>query len=257
MPVNDLALLTEAARAAGDIARRYFQKSPKVWDKGGSAGPVTEADLEVDRMLSDDLRAARPGYGWLSEETEDSATRLSQENVFIVDPIDGTRAFIGGAPYWAHSLAIAKLGRVEAAAIYMPMLDLMFTATLGGGAYLNDVPINVSARRETSGANILSSKANFREEFWPGGFPDLQRSFRSSLAYRLCLVANGEFDGMLTLRPTWEWDVAAGCLIVAEAGGLATEQTGVHPVFNSITGQLNGIVASNSDIHFGLIAGLT
>ena len=94
MPVNDLALLTEAARAAGDIARRYFQKSPKVWDKGGSAGPVTEADLEVDRMLSDDLRAARPDYGWLSEETEDSATRLSQENVFIVDPIDGTRAFI-------------------------------------------------------------------------------------------------------------------------------------------------------------------
>ena len=133
----------------------------------------------------------------------------------------------------------------------------MFTATLGGGAYLNDLPITVSARRETSGANILSSKANFREEFWPGGFPDLKRGFRSSLAYRLCLVANGEFDGMLTLRPTWEWDVAAGCLIVSEAGGLATDRTGAGAVFNSAGGQLNGIVASNSDIHFGLIGGLT
>jgi len=255
--VNDLALLTKAARAAGDIAKSYFQKSPKVWDKGGTAGPVTEADLEVDRMLSSDLCVGRPSYGWLSEETEDSADRLSQEHVFIIDPIDGTRAFIEGAPHWAHSLAIAKSGRIQAAAVYMPMLDLMFTATLGGGAYLNDLPITVSARRETPGANILSSKDNFHEEFWPGGFPDLKRSFRSSLAYRLCLVASGEFDGMLTLRPTWEWDVAAGCLIVSEAGGLATDRTGADAVFNSVGGQLNGIVASNSDIHFGLMGGLT
>jgi myo-inositol-1(or 4)-monophosphatase len=119
------------------------------------------------------------------------------------------------------------------------------------------LPITVSTRSETPGANILSSKGNFQEEFWSGGFPDLKRSFRSSLAYRLCLVANGEFDGMLTLRPTWEWDVAAGCLIVSEAGGLVTDQAGAEPVFNSPVGQLNGIVASNIDIHFGLMAGLT
>ena len=255
--MNDLKLLTEAAREAGDIAKLYFQKSPKVWDKGGTAGPVTEADLEVNRMLSCDLRTARPGYGWLSEETEDSADRLSHEHVFIVDPIDGTRAFIEGTPHWAHSLAIARSGHIQSAAVYMPMIDLMFTATIGGGAYLNGLPITVSARIETQGANILSSNVNFREEFWPGGFPDLKRSFRSSLAYRLCLVANGEFDGMLTLRPTWEWDVAAGCLIVSEAGGLATDRTGVDAVFNSAGGQLNGIVASNSDIHFGLMGGLT
>ena len=255
--MNDLTLLSDAARAAGDIAKHYFQKSPKAWDKGGTAGPVTEADLEVDRMLSCDLCTTRPSYGWLSEETEDSADRLSNEHVFIVDPIDGTRAFIEGELHWAHSLAISRSGRIQTAVVYMPMLDLMFTATNDGGAYLNGVRIMVSARIETQGANILSSKANFQKEFWPGGFPDLKRSFRSSLAYRLCLVANGEFDGMLTLRPTWEWDVAAGCLIVSEAGGLATDQTGVKPVFNSKVGQLNGIVASNSDIHFGLIAGLT
>ena len=255
--MNDLILLNEAARAAGDIAKHYFKKNPKVWDKGGTAGPVTEADLEVDRMLSSDLRLARPGYGWLSEETEDTTDRLSKEHVFIVDPIDGTRSFIAGTPHWAHSLAVAKSGFIQAAAVYMPMLDFMFTATVDGGAYLNGLPIMVSARSETLGANILSSKVNFQEEFWPGGFPDLKRSFRSSLAYRLCLVATGEFDGMLTLRPTWEWDVAAGSLIVSEAGGLATDQTGAKPVFNSRLRQLNGIVACNSDIHFGLLAGLT
>jgi len=255
--VDDLNLLTEAARSAGDIAKHYFQKSPKTWDKGGAAGPVTEADLEVNRMLARDLRTARPGYGWLSEETEDSTDRLSHEHVFIVDPIDGTRAFIEGTPHWAHSLAIARFGHIQSASVYMPMIDLMFTATVGGGAYLNGLPITVSTRSETPGANILSSNGNFQEEFWPGGFPDLKRSFRSSLAYRLCLVANGEFDGMLTLRPTWEWDVAAGCLIVSEAGGLVTDQAGAEPVFNSPVGQLNGIVASNIDIHFGLMAGLT
>ena len=115
--MNDLILLNEAARAAGDIAKHYFKKNPKVWDKGGTAGPVTEADLEVDRMLSSDLRLARPGYGWLSEETEDTTDRLSKESVFIVDPIDGTRSFIAGTPHWAHSLAVAKSGFIQAAAV--------------------------------------------------------------------------------------------------------------------------------------------
>jgi Archaeal fructose-1,6-bisphosphatase and related enzymes of inositol monophosphatase family len=102
----------------------------------------------------------------------------------------------------------------------------------------------------------LSSKANLADEFWPGGLPKIKRSFRSSIAYRLCLVANGEFDGMLTLRPTWEWDVAAGSLIASEAGGLATDQNGRELVFNSPIGQLNGIVSSNSCIHAGLMNGL-
>jgi myo-inositol-1(or 4)-monophosphatase len=74
--VNDLELIIEAARAAGDIAMGFFQKDPEIWDKSDNAGPVTEADLAVDKMLSAELRAARPGYGWLSEETEDGAERL-------------------------------------------------------------------------------------------------------------------------------------------------------------------------------------
>ena len=254
--MNDLTLIENAAREAGEIAKSHFKNNPQIWDKANNAGPVTQADLAVDRMLRNQLLAARPTYGWFSEETDDNGDRQSKDIVFIVDPIDGTRAFIEGTPHWAHSLAIVKEGRVQSAAVFLPMLDLMFTASLKGGAFLNSRPISVANRKYTKGADILSSKANFNHEFWPGGFPNLKRSFRSSLAYRLCLVANGDFDGMLTLRPTWEWDVAAGCLIVNEAGGLATDQIGEEPIFNSVSGQLNGIVASNSNIHAGLMTGL-
>ena len=133
----------------------FFQKDPEIWDKSDNAGPVTEADLAVDKMLSAELRAERPAYGWLSEETEDTAARLQQEQVFIVDPIDGTRAFIAGKEHWAHSLAVAKAGQIQAAAVYLPVLDMMFSAYLGGGAFLNGAPIAVSPRAETQGADIL------------------------------------------------------------------------------------------------------
>ena len=124
---DDLSLLLDAAKAAGDIARGYFNRAPEVWDKPGGAGPVTEADLAVDTMLREELTAARPDYGWLSEETEDNGKRLDTESVFIVDPIDGTRSFIEGSPTWAHSLAIAKGGEITAAVVFLPEHD-KFTA---------------------------------------------------------------------------------------------------------------------------------
>ena len=253
---NDLILIEEAAREAGKIAKRYFKKDPKTWDKAKNAGPVTQADLDIDHMLRHHLLSARSNYGWLSEETEDTKNRLLTDVVFIVDPIDGTRSFINGALHWGHSLAVAKNGQVQVAAVFMPMLDMMFTAVLNGGAFLNKQPVSVSKRQKIEGADILSSKANLGDEFWPGGLPNIKRSFRSSIAYRLCLVANGMFDGMLTLRPTWEWDVAAGSLIASEAGGLATDQNGQELIFNSPIGQLNGIVSSNPYIHARLMKGL-
>ena len=108
MPASDLSLLIEAAEEAGRIATRYIGAPMEVREKSDGAGPVTEADLAVDAALAQILRAARPDYGWLSEETEDSADRLGAERVFIVDPIDGTRAFIDGDDIWAHSLAVAE-----------------------------------------------------------------------------------------------------------------------------------------------------
>ena len=132
--MNDLTLIENAAREAGEVAKSHFKHSPQIWDKENNAGPVTQADLDVDHMLRNELSVARPTYGWLSEETDDTKDRLSTDTVFIVDPIDGTRAFIEGAPHWAHSLAIVKKGRVQSAVVFMPVLDLMFTASLNGGA---------------------------------------------------------------------------------------------------------------------------
>ena len=145
MPEADLAILTDAAREAGKIASGYFGGRYTSEDKPDGAGPVTEADLAVNVMLSETLRAERPDYGWLSEESEDSAVRLGRERVFIVDPLDGTRSFIAGETTWAHSLAVAEEGQVMAAVIYLPMRDRLYAAARGRGATLNGAPIRAYA----------------------------------------------------------------------------------------------------------------
>ncbi len=254
MQATDLDLLTQAARQSGDIAMGYFGQSPEIWDKPDDAGPVTAADLAVNTMLEQTLQAARPTYGWLSEETEDDTARLTKDTVFVVDPIDGTRAFINGTKDWSHSLAIVHHGQVTAAAVYVPLRDLMFTATKGGGAFLNGAPITPTNCTDIPAATILTHKANSQGKFWKAGvFPDMQIAFRSSLAYRLCLVADGSFDAMITLRPTWEWDVAAGTLILSEAGGTATTQRGDITRFNNPHPQLDGLVAAGG-VHAPLMS---
>lgn len=257
MPEADIALLAEAARAAGKIATRYFKRDLKAWDKPGSQGPVTEADLEVDTMLRETLGAARPDYGWLSEETPDAPLRLSAKRVFIVDPIDGTRAFIEGNPTWSHSLAVAEDGDVIAAAVYLPIHDKLYLAGRGEGATLNNLPITASDRMDVTGAEVLAARPAMDPEHWHESTPpELKRQFRSSLAYRMALTAEGRKDAMLTLRPTWEWDVAAGTLLVTEAGGAATDRTGAPLRFNNPTPQVRGVVAGGRHVQSGLIANL-
>lgn len=245
MPGTDLDLLVSAAKASGKIAGRYFQDNPQTWDKGGGAGPVTEADLAVNEHMAHALGTAKPDYGWLSEETEDDTSRLNTKRQFVVDPIDGTRAFIDGSRDWAHALAVIEDGQAISAVVYLPQRDLLFFASLGGGAFLNGQPIKVTNKADLPGATVLSNKASFADKFWANGAsPEgVERHFRSSLAYRMCLVAQGRFDAMMTLRPSWEWDIAAGALIVAEAGGDVTDQTGAPLKFNNPHPQVNGVVA--------------
>ena len=256
MPERDLALLQEAALAAGDIASGFFRQDPQKWDKGDGQGPVTEADLAVNEMLKSQLSQARPDYGWLSEETDDDEDRLNKEHVFIIDPIDGTRAFIEGSTTFAHSLAIARHGKVTAAVVHLPERDLTFTATRGQGAQLNGEAISATSRDTLKGATVLSNKANMKPELWPNGLPDIERHFRSSIAYRLCLVAQGRFDAMVTLRPTWEWDIAAGALIVEEAAGKIATQAGSALAFNNPTPCQPGVVAGSRAITDALLARL-
>ncbi|WP_170378262.1 inositol monophosphatase family protein [Ruegeria atlantica] len=257
MPAADLQLLIDAALEAGKIATRYSGTTAQRWDKPDGAGPVTEADLAVNAMLEQRLPAARPCYGWLSEETEDSTDRLTKDRVFIIDPIDGTRSFAEGSRTWAHSLAIAEQGEVIAAVIYLPLRDLLYTAAKGQGAFLNGAAIHVSGVTTLDTAQILAAKPNIKPHHWrQGQVPDFERVYRPSLAYRMALVGQGRFDGMLTLRPSWEWDIAAGDLLIREAGGRCSDRLAQPLRFNNAHPRLNGVIAAGTPIHDTLHAQL-
>jgi len=253
LPGPDLKLLIAAANDAGHIAMKYFKSDVEIWDKGGGQGPVTQADLEIDEMLKAALLAARPDYGWLSEETEDNPARLQHECVFIVDPIDGTRSYINGHQNFATAIAIARKGQIETAVVHCPAKAMTYWAERGQGAFLNGAKILSSQRKAVQSARVLASGAQMKSDLWHGNPPPIERHFRSSLAYRLCLVAEGRFDGMLTLRDTWEWDVAAGDLICREAGAGVSDMHRNTPVYNQRRPALAGMIAAAPMVHEGLL----
>ncbi|WP_137701155.1 3'(2'),5'-bisphosphate nucleotidase CysQ [Marimonas lutisalis] len=257
MPDPDLEILIGAAQEAGRIATGFFGTRFASEDKPGGAGPVTEADLAVNVMLEQTLRAERPGYGFLSEESEDSDARLSRERVFILDPLDGTRSFINGEKTWAHALAVVENGRPVVGVVYLPLLDLLYAATAGGGATLNGAPIRASGRKDVQGCTVLAARPALEPRRWKGGaVPDVKRVYRPSLAYRLALVAEGRYDAMITLRDSWEWDIAAGALIMEEAGAVVTDRHGAPLLFNNPHPQVAGVVAGSPGVQAGLQAGL-
>lgn len=253
VPEDDLTLLVAVAKDAGEIALSYWRQQPKVWDKGGDQGPVTEADHAVNKMLHDRLLAARPDHGWLSEESPDTPERLSRPCTFIIDPIDGTRAFIAGEDSFSHALAIARDGRVTAAVVFVSARNLLYAATDTAPATCNGTPIRVAARKTLDGAHFLAPKTALSPEHWPGGVPDITRAFRPSIAFRLCLAAEGSFDGMLTLRRSWEWDIAAGSLIAERAGAIVTDASGAHLRFNRADPRAMGVLAASPDLHAALM----
>jgi myo-inositol-1(or 4)-monophosphatase len=255
LPESDLDLLLAAAEEAARIALRHWRRDPKVWDKGVD-GPVSEADFEVDAFLREYLRAARPAYGWLSEETPDDPSQRAAARLFVVDPIDGTRAYIGGEATWAHSLAVVEDGQPVAGVVHLPVRRKTYAAARGRGATLNGTALAASDRTEVAGSTFLAARASFEPQHWKGAVPQVDRAFRPSLAYRLALVGEGRFDGMLTLRPTWEWDVAAGALIATEAGATVTDRHGRPLAFNNPDPRLEGVLAAGPALHAAVRAGM-
>ncbi|MEZ5752011.1 MAG: 3'(2'),5'-bisphosphate nucleotidase CysQ [Paracoccaceae bacterium] len=254
----DLALLLRAAEGAGAIALHHFDKGAKAWDKGDGQGPVTEADLAVNAYLHDFLRGARPDYGWLSEESDPlgDLARIGAETVFVIDPIDGTRAFIDRQDGFAHSLAVVRNGLPVAGVVHLPRLGLTYAATLGGGATLNGAPIHVTACSAMDGAQVLANRLALDPVHWAGGVPPVKRHFRPSLAWRLALVAEGRFDAMLTLRDAWDWDIAAAALITTEAGGVVTDRTGAELRFNGAAARSAGVIAAGPSLQAQFIRSL-
>ena len=247
---SDLELLIKAAQKASDIAKSFANVSVRSWEKCGGAGPVTEADIAVNQMLSSFLRSQRPDYGWLSEESEDDNSRLSAEHCFVIDPIDGTRSFIKGEDAWAHSFAVTKRGEPVVSVVFLPMLDFLYCAKKGEGAMLNAEPISISNASTLSGANILAAGAAQEARFWKNGIvPQFNRFHRPSLAYRLALVAEGQYDGLITFRESWEWDVCAGALISAEAGAVVSDIFGNPLAFNQVRPKTKGVVSATPPVH--------
>lgn len=255
-PQADLALLVAAAEAAGDIALGHWRRNPASWEKAGGEGPVTEADLAVDADLRARLAAARPGYGWMSEETPDDPAARAGETLFIVDPIDGTRAFARGESAWAHALAVVHRGRPVAGLVYLPAKERLYAATAGGGASLNGTALAPADAPRLDAAEMLVTKPNLAAHLWRGGVPRLTRHFRPSLAYRLALVAEGRYHGMLTLRDAWEWDVAAGALVAEEAGARVTDREGRALRFNAPQRKTAGVLAAPAALHAEALARL-
>ena len=223
---EDLTLLSEAAREAGEIAMGYFRRSQEVWWKEGKS-PVGEADFAVDRFLKEELLRARPDHGWLSEETVDSVERLSAQRTFVVDPIDGTRAFIDGRDTWCISIAIVEDGRTIAGVLECPAKGETYAAVVGGGAKLNGSPIAVS--KPGNEPLIAGPKPMIN------ALPDPLRGrvrthgYVPSLAYRIAMVASGRLDASFVKPNSHDWDLAAADLVLAEAGGTILDSAGQRP----------------------------
>jgi myo-inositol-1(or 4)-monophosphatase len=213
---EDLQLLRSAAVTAGIIASGYFRKEVKNWTKEFNS-PVSEADIVVDKFLHSALTTARPDYGWLSEETADSPERLGRRRTFIVDPIDGTRAFIKGEDPWSVCLAVVEDGAPIAGVVFAPARDEMYEASLGGGALLNGRPL---IRRTQVGrhAPLIPAPGAVHQELQATGLDYIRGPAYPSLAYRLVQVATGKLDDAVARRCSQDWDLAAAAIILAETG---------------------------------------
>jgi myo-inositol-1(or 4)-monophosphatase len=253
---DDLALIEATVREAGKIARSYFGGSYKKWDKG-KGDPVTEADLAIDKYLRETFTAARPGYGWLSEETADDKRRLSTEFTFVVDPIDGTVAFLKNRPHFTISVALVREHLPVAGVVFNPITGECFTAAAGEGAQMNGVAIHASDAREVDHCRMLGDRTMFAHPGWNDPplvpWPPMEIETRGSIAYRMALVANGSFDAMLALSAKRDWDLAAGDLIVREAGGRVTTHTGAPLRYNGEETLQPSVVAAGAALHALLI----
>jgi myo-inositol-1(or 4)-monophosphatase len=251
--VDDHALLAATMREVGNLALRYFRTDVNAWEKEGGT-LVSDADIAVDRHLKQRLGAARPEYGWLSEETEDDTTRLTCRRVWVVDPIDGTRAFLQGLAHFCHAVALVEDGHPVVAILYNPATEEFYEAIAGRGARLNGVLIHVSDRHEIEGCRMAAFGPMFQHPAWREPWPEMRIIQRDSVAYRLALVASGEADAAFGLNTKHDWDLAAADLIVHEAGGLVSSHDGKPLVYNGVNTLQRSFLAAGPAMHAALFA---
>jgi myo-inositol-1(or 4)-monophosphatase len=252
---GDHELLMQAVRDGGDIARSFFKKGAKSWEKN-PGDPVTEADIAVDGLLHERLCENRPDYGWLSEESEDDLSRLDRRRVWIVDPIDGTRAFIAGREEFTVCAGLVEDGRPILGAVFNPVTGEFFEAVKGHGARCNGELLKVSDGVALEEARLLASQRMLERHDGIGTLPRAQFSFINSIAYRMALVAYDRFDATISLARKSDWDIAAAELIVTEAGGQATAPDGSKFLYNTQIARHDGVIAAGPKLSEDILSRL-
>lgn len=237
-----------AARAAGEAIARVYA-GPFTVEHKSKDQPVTEADREANRIIREEIARVFPDDGWLSEETVDDGSRLQKKRVWIVDPLDGTKEFIAKIPEFAVSIGLAVEGVAVVGVIFNPATGELFQAAQGAGALQNGKPIRVSGNSDLSRAKILASRSETARGEWKPFEGRFQIEMFGGMAWKMALVASGRADGSFSLTPKNEWDVCAGALIVAEAGGIVTHPKGTPLLFNGKKTRLEGILYANPAIH--------
>ena len=221
-----------------------MQRDPfRDWQKGDDS-PVTDIDIAVDRFLCRHLRPLCPEAGWLSEETADDPVRLGHPYVWVVDPIDGTRSMLAGYPEFCVSVALVETGVGPLRGIIAnPSTGERFVAQSGMGAFdQTGRRLHVRDTFDDNDMRLLVSRSDVRAGLWRDLVPDSATTSVGSLAYKMCLVAAGAYDGHVTPYARSEWDAAAGALILAEAGGLATDLSARPLRFNQPVPRFEGMV---------------
>ena len=227
-------LLVFAAREAGALALEYFRlgarTSAKVVTKAGGS-PVTDADLAADSLLKRRLREALPEAGWLSEETVDDFERLARRSIIIVDPIDGTRAFVTGDPRWAVSAALIVDERPIAGVVHAPALNETYAAARGWGATCNGVALSAAGARPPRVAAGPKPVVEAMAATLGASVEIIPRV--PALAYRLAIAARGVVDFAVAAENSHDWDIAAADILLEEAGGRLIDASGERLRYNS------------------------
>ena len=247
--------LSRIAKEVGNLFREGYSASKEVTYKG-SVDLVTQYDLQIELLLKEKLRDAFPGYTLIGEETTEAIVHA--EKAIYIDPIDGTTNFVHGIPFCAISIGLFEQGRPQAAVVYLPILDELFRAEAGHGAFLNGEPLRVG-NADTLEKSLMATGFPYTKVERGADFEWVLKTMRAllpctrdirrlgSASVDLCYVARGTFEGFYetNLKP---WDVAAGWLIVEEAGGRVSKEDGTpYTIGDHI------IVATNGRIHDALV----
>lgn len=248
------AQLERVLLEAGDIALRMFRADVRHWTKNISS-PVSEADIAVNDLLHEKIAVAFPSDGWLSEESEDSPARLNAQRVWVIDPIDGTRAFIARREDWCISAALVVNGRPVLGVLNAPALGQMFSAEIGQGALINGVRAQASTRTSLRDA-LIGGPRPLLEEMDVEGLGARISPRIGSLALRLARVAEGVLDAAIASPNSHDWDLAAADLLVHEAGGVLTATSGAPVQYNLAASRHGLLVAAAPGVHGQVLAHL-